>query len=267
MISLLVSHTISAPAGWKVSRNGSIVGFHPAKADAIRYAIELANRHWSADGLPCHVQVEDDQHQRVIHYVAGEGNTVPMALPAEDQWPDASVPDCSHEHAVLLYETDEALLSRLEDFVLEGIGRNESVVFIGTKAHRDHIANAIEAGGFSVAGLTRLDRLFMLDAAETLWRFMDGGMPNPESFGAVIGEVLERATAGGRKVRAFGEMVALLWEQRNYAATVRVETLWSDLCARHDFPLLCAYPRNCMEGARQDAVVAVCKAHSVLVTA
>ncbi len=48
----------------------------------------------------------------------------------------------------------------------------------------------------------------------------------------------------GRRVRAFGEMVAVLWDQGQNAATVRLEHLWHKLCPEEkDFSLFCTYPK------------------------
>ena len=67
--------------------------------------------------------------------------------------------------------------------------------------------------------------------------------PDAELFDQFVTQVLERAGRGGRRVRAFGEMVALLWAQGHNGATVRLEHLWHELCRRESFSLLCAYPR------------------------
>ena len=59
-----------------------------------------------------------------------------------------------------------------------------------------------------------------------------------------------------RRVRAFGEMVAVLWARGDQAATVRLEHLWHNLCQRHEFSLFCTYPkagftRNVSESIRK----------------
>ncbi len=49
-------------------------------------------------------------------------------------------------------------------------------------------------------------------------------------------------TEGGRRVHAFGEMVALLWASGNREGAIRVEELWNELGRVHRFALFCAYP-------------------------
>ena len=62
--------------------------------------------------------------------------------------------------------------------------------------------------------------------------------------------LLTRGRAGGRRVRAFGEMVAVMWARGEQGATVRLEHLWHRLCQSEAFSLFCAYPRI---GFTQDA--------------
>jgi hypothetical protein len=44
-----------------------------------------------------------------------------------------------------------------------------------------------------------------------------------------------------RTIRAYGEMVNVLWKDGLTAAAIRLETLWNELAKSHDFKLLCSY--------------------------
>ena len=85
--------------------------------------------------------------------------------------------------------------------------------------------------------------LVTLDARETLQLFMTDGMPNPGAFRRVIGSALTGVRRGrdDRAIRAYGEMVDLLWKEGREAAAIRLETLWNQLASTHDFKLLCGY--------------------------
>jgi len=63
-------------------------------------------------------------------------------------------------------------------------------------------------------------------------------------------------------VRAFGEMVAILWAQGHAAATVRLEHLWSKLCENERLPLFCAYPRAGFTTDQASGLRDLCAAHS-----
>jgi hypothetical protein len=62
---------------------------------------------------------------------------------------------------------------------------------------------------------------------------MVGGAPEGERFRDTIGALIERTAAGGRRVRVFNEMVALLWDAGDVASTLALEDLWNDLEVTH----------------------------------
>ena len=72
---------------------------------------------------------------------------------------------------------------------------------------------------------------------------MRDGEPDRELFDSVIGGVMaERAAvSNGARLRAYGEMVDVLWKGDQKSAALHLEELWNDLQARHSFTLLCAY--------------------------
>src|SRR5919109_1301881 len=74
-------------------------------------------------------------------------------------------------------------------------------------------------------------RLVFLDAEATLSRFMINGEPDGERFEQVVGEAIRgvRASAVQNGVRAYGEMVGVLWSAGQHSAAVRLEELWNQL--------------------------------------
>ena len=85
--------------------------------------------------------------------------------------------------------------------------------------------------------------LRLLDAEETLALFMVHGMPDGRRFKAAIGGVLAELAGAPRPriVRAYGEMVDVLWRGGNSEAAIRLEVLWNELAMTHSFALLCGY--------------------------
>jgi PAS domain S-box-containing protein len=167
-------------------------------------------------------------------------------------------------HAVQFYETDTFLADVVARFVVDGIAAGEPSVLIAAPDHRDaFLRRAVELGGDITAALAA-GRLVMLDARATLASFMDGDVPDRGRFRAVIGEVLARTSAAGNggRVRAYGEMVEVLWREGKAAAAIRLEELWSELASQHAFSLLCAYSLSVFDG-EPDAkgFDAVCAAH------
>ena len=65
-------------------------------------------------------------------------------------------------------------------------------------------------------------------------------------------------------IRAYGEMVDVLWKRQQTEAAIRLETLWNDLARWHRFGLLCGYAiGNCYQGS---ATADICAVHTHSVT-
>ena len=169
------------------------------------------------------------------------------------------------EHVLQIYDEDAVFLEHLQGFVCEGLDAGEAVIIIATASHREELARRLELAGYDIEALAEDSRYIALSAQDTLDRFMDRGAPDEARFRRVIGDVITRARAGDRKVRAFGEMVALLWARGNRSATVMLELLWNDMLRSERFPLFCAYPKAGFTQELSAAIHAVCEAHTRLV--
>ena len=171
-------------------------------------------------------------------------------------------------HVVQFYEAAPFLLDELRRYVGPGLCLGDTVVVIATAEHRHGLEARLLAGGLDLDDARARGQYLALDAAETLARFMVDGRPDAELFLATVGRTIEHVTTGGRRVRAFGEMVALLAANGEYEAAIRLEQLWNDLRAMYSFSLLCAYPLEILSGAgRAGALDRVCAEHGRVVPA
>ncbi|KQV53890.1 MULTISPECIES: MEDS domain-containing protein [unclassified Duganella] len=153
------------------------------------------------------------------------------------------------DHVVQMYENEDVFLDMLEVFVAEGFRKNDAVVIIATPEHRAALAERLERSGINVAAAASSGQFIVRDARDCLARFMFDGWPAESRFNEMIEELLDKAREKHPTVRAFGEMVALLWEEKLYRATMRLEHMWTQLCQRESFPLFCAYPKASFDSA------------------
>lgn len=100
------------------------------------------------------------------------------------------------------------------------------MVIIATPLHLASLNERLIAQNIDVAAAARNDQYLALDAEETLSKFMVMGWPDEDFFKGVVTDILQRAKGGNRRVRAFGERVAILWARGNTGATVHLEHLW-----------------------------------------
>ena len=171
----------------------------------------------------------------------------------------------SRDHAVRFYEDDVRLAEVVTAFLADGLRAGDLVAAIATAAHREAFQRQLEAQGFEVERLIATGALYFVDAHDALSRFMRDGDPDPELFrselGALIGQL--SAQAKSRRLRAYGEIVDVLWLSGQHSAALRVEELCDDLQDHHPFNLLCAYS---MAGFYKEpaAVHSVCASHTVV---
>jgi PAS domain S-box-containing protein len=170
-------------------------------------------------------------------------------------------------HLVQFYERDAFLAERVTEFVDEGFRAGEAAVVIATAPHRRIIEEALAKRGFDLASARSEGWYVPLDAADTLPTILLGGSPDVTRWTEVVGEVLRKAGGGTRnRVRVFGEMVALLWNDGLFDAAIRLEEIWNQLGRSLPLSLLCGYPIGGF-GRESDAVnfAAICRQHSNVV--
>jgi excisionase family DNA binding protein len=172
------------------------------------------------------------------------------------------------EHLVQFYEGDAYHLDTVAAFLGAALRAGDAAIAVATAAHRAELARRLRASGVDLAAARAAGRYVALDAAQTLARILVGGAPDATRFGAVFGELLTAAAAGGRRVRVFGEMVALIVDAGDYAAALRIEALWNDLQQSHAFALLCGYSMAHLGGEAFAAVLGeVFAAHARVIPA
>jgi len=173
-------------------------------------------------------------------------------------WAEMSV--C--EHFVQIYDADDMFLDTLAGFISGGLADGHAAVVIATPAHRHALDRRLAALGHEPVSARARDQFISLDAEATLAKFMVAGWPDKALFAETVLEILEPLARQGRKVRAFGEMVALLWAQGDHDATIRLEHLWHQLCHEQSLALFCAYPKIGFTEAPAESIAGVYLAHS-----
>ena len=172
------------------------------------------------------------------------------------------------QHLVQLYGKDDRLLTRnISRFMSEGLRRGDGLLTIASPEHSGSVARQLrQEPAYSKAVLE--GRLVFLDAQATLDRMLVGGQPDRDLFDSVVGDALkgvqERAKHTG--IRAYGEMVGLLWKAGQREAAIRLEGYWNSLLRSSNISLFCAYPIDVFaEELHSENVDAVLCAHTHMV--
>src|ERR1051325_4613923 len=162
-----------------------------------------------------------------------EGSCVPLT---------ADVRLLDGDHVVQFYDAEESLVGVVGSYLSAALAEGDSVVVIAAPGHRQGVRSALAGGGMDLDVAERGHPLAPLGAATTWGGVAIDGRIGSTAFDREVGGVVRAASASGRPVRAYGEMVALLWEAGDVDGAIRLERLWNELGDRTPFSLFCAYP-------------------------
>lgn len=159
---------------------------------------------------------------------------------------DASAPN----HIVQLYQDEQFLSRAVCRFAAGTLANGEGLILVPTAAHWDAFIPRLEAEGVDINAAQSNGQLTVIDADTLLPQFMRGSMPDAPLFLGLAGEVISqvRKDNGYPKVRWWGEMVNVLWEQGNVAASMGLEDLFHKLAHQNDIAIFCSFFMDNFDG-------------------
>lgn len=166
------------------------------------------------------------------------------------------------DHVLQIYESDDEFIETLEGFVTSGFRNGESVIIIATAEHLRALNERLRQQQWDLFSLTLQDQYIPVLTEDALGQFMINGWPDENLFYHLLTNLLLRARKRERRVRAFGEMVAVLWSKGHAGATVHLEHLWTQYCESEQFKLFCAYPKSGFTEDARESLAQICKCHS-----
>lgn len=150
-----------------------------------------------------------------------------------------AVPD---DHLVQFYDGDGHLAAPVARYLLEALRCGGTGVVLASRQHRGAVAARLAAQGANLEEARGSGALVERDAAEMVAAVQRGRGVDQRYCDQVVGDVVASAVRRGGPVRIFGELVALLGEERGLGAALQLEAWWNALAARAPFSLYCAYP-------------------------
>ena len=170
------------------------------------------------------------------------------------------------DHVIQIYESDGIFLDALAGFVGGGINSDECCIVIATDNHLRALESRLTSYGIQIHDLVSENRYIPLNAHEILSKFMVNGWPDEELFNKTVAELIHKGSCNNRRIRAFGEMVAILWAEGHNGATVQLEHLWNKFCEKESFSLFCAYPKSGFTDDINDSILHICGTHSKMIS-
>jgi hypothetical protein len=171
---------------------------------------------------------------------------------------------CTSEHHLQLFDSSKSLAETVAAFLMAGFNRGEPLLVVATPEHRELLTRKLEEAGLNTREAAVASRLIVLDASQTLDKFMRQDAPNAAAFDEVVGSLVARL-ANGRRVCIYGEMVDVLAARGNLKAAHQLEELWNDLGRRESYTLFCGYASGHFGDPKSArALQDICEAHSHL---
>jgi hypothetical protein len=165
------------------------------------------------------------------------------------------------EHNLQLFDSSTSMAETVAGFLLEGFRHGEPLLVVATPEHRELIAQKLDEAGINVHQAAMASRLLMLDAAQTLAKFMRHDVPSRIAFDEIVGTLVAQLAGQGR-LRIYGEMVDVLAARGQYKAAFQLEVLWSELGKREPFTLFCGYSSAHFSDPKTAAILGrICETH------
>jgi hypothetical protein len=147
------------------------------------------------------------------------------------------------DHVVQLYQDQDFLNRAVCRFAGAALANGEGLILVPTVEHWNAFRPRLEAEGVDVKGAQDSGQLTVVDSDELLPRFMQKALPDGPMFLGLAGEIIARTRGAGRfpKVRWWGEMVNVLWERGDVAASMNLEDLFDRVADQQDIAIFCSF--------------------------
>jgi DNA-binding NarL/FixJ family response regulator len=167
-----------------------------------------------------------------------------------DPWYGLLESAAPRDHIVQLYQDQQFLNRAVCRFAAAAITNGEGVILVPTAAHWDAFRPRLESEGVDVKAAEKRGQLTVVDADNLLPTFMRDGMPDSPVFLGLAQNVVSQARGDGRypKVRWWGEMVNILWERGEVAASMQLEDQFDQLAHEQDIAIFCSFLMDNFDG-------------------
>lgn len=174
-----------------------------------------------------------------------------------------------HRHLVQFYGANDLPLTRnVGAYLARGLSSGNSALVVASEEHRTAFLERLAGTAIDSKAAVESGRFLLLDAADTLARFMVDGEPHRGRFDEVVGSTIRKMEAewGGAGMRGYGEMVGILWQQGKRDAAIRLERFWNELLTACGLGIYCAYPIDVLQGGfKLEAIDGVLAAHTMVI--
>jgi hypothetical protein len=193
---------------------------------------------------------EGSSESPAIGCAHGEARIGGGSLNEREPWHRLLADAGPRDHIVQLYQDQNFLNRAVCRFAAAALANGEGVILVPTQAHWKAFCPRLEAEGVDLQAVQRNGQLTVVDADELLPQFMRDDMPDAPLFLGLAADVVASSRAKDRypKVRWWGEMVNVLWERGDVAASMSLENLFDQLVYQEDIAIFCSFLMDNFDG-------------------
>jgi MEDS: MEthanogen/methylotroph, DcmR Sensory domain len=184
----------------------------------------------------------------------------------DTNWRELVKHPAHNDHIVQTYQDEAFLAEAVAEYIGYGLKQGDAGVIIARPEHIRGFKRELVALGCYPEQAIRNGQLKLFDAGETLAKLIVNGKPQWRPFRELVGELVAELRLQYPNVRAYGEMVDILWQSGRYDAAIQLEEYWNDLAMLQSFSLFCAYQMDPLDDTVYGGPLErVCKVHTHLI--
>ena len=147
----------------------------------------------------------------------------------------------SGNHTVQICSTESSHIDLVTRYIKEGLCNGEAVFVIARPALREILKLKMDALSFDGQTLQDPDQIRFFDADFILSCLKSSRSLDERAFQQILVAPILNAQSVYKKVRAFGEMVDILWKQGQHDMVIQLLVYWRKLPDTQKLSLLCTY--------------------------
>lgn len=180
-------------------------------------------------------------------------------------WQETLLNPIAGSHLLKICRDEAMQAEAVAYFIRGGLLNHELVIIIARTSLRNAIISHLNVMEVNVQFFKNQGQLKFLDAEFLLSRIVINDSLEEHVIQELIIRPVQIAHLKYGKIRAFGEMVDILWKRRQCERALQLEKLWDDLSKEYQFALFCTYLSNSFDANDyDDSLEHVCNAHSHL---
>lgn len=168
-------------------------------------------------------------------------------------------------HICEFYPSAEARIKSLCNFIVPGIIKDEAVVVIATFENLLMLRNTLILYAIDIDEVVKSGQLVLLNAQKTLEQFIRQDHIDYMLFFNLMCNLLDDLKEKFHGIRAYGEMVDVLYQTKSLELTLELEQLWADISLQYNFSLLCGYTAESFRG-NHGHIKKICTTHTHLIS-